>query len=158
VRKAISLFRSCSFDACPCGKAALCHEDVVKKAMPIAGEWETYEQIRKEGGITLQSAPAIWVRQAEKELGLIRTKDSKTHRILWWIHKRTNRGETSLHNRKTRSSPTSWNSSEWRCKTNHRKSRSTTSVRGGTISCQGGVSRQLLPLLPASRGLRICRN
>jgi hypothetical protein len=57
--------------------------DAVAKLTPATWPGKTYTQICKEGGITLQSAPAIWVRQAEKELGLLRRKDPKTHRILW---------------------------------------------------------------------------
>jgi hypothetical protein len=57
--------------------------DVVSRLTPASWPGKTYRQICREGGISLRSAPAIWVRQAEKELGLARTKDPKTHRILW---------------------------------------------------------------------------
>lgn len=57
--------------------------NVVAMLTPATWPGKTYRQICNEGDISLRSAPAIWVRQAEKELSLIRTKDPKTHRILW---------------------------------------------------------------------------
>jgi hypothetical protein len=59
--------------------------ETVARLTPTTTPGKSYTQIRKEGGITLKSAPTIWVRQAEKELGLIRTKELKTHRILWLL-------------------------------------------------------------------------
>lgn len=57
--------------------------DVVAKLTPTTWPGKTYSQICREGSISLRSAPALWVRQAENDLGLRRSKDPRTHRILW---------------------------------------------------------------------------
>mgnify|MGYP001029500883 CR=1 FL=1 len=51
---------------------------------PSAGEQgKTHSQICKEANLSLRSAPAFWVKQAEHDIGLIRRRDGKTHRMLW---------------------------------------------------------------------------
>jgi bifunctional DNA-binding transcriptional regulator/antitoxin component of YhaV-PrlF toxin-antitoxin module len=58
--------------------------DRVKEFTPSTGEpGKTYEQIRREGDIPLRTAPALWVKLAETELGLVRNRDKKSHRVLW---------------------------------------------------------------------------
>lgn len=67
-------------------RARLTYVEWVERLSPFIPEKEpgkTYQEICKQAGISHGSAPAIWVRQAEKDLGLVRTKDSKTHRTLW---------------------------------------------------------------------------
>jgi hypothetical protein len=61
--------------------------DIVNKVTPIAGEWKTYEQIRREGNIPIKTAPAYWVKLAEDDIGLIRKRDTRTNRILWALLK-----------------------------------------------------------------------
>jgi hypothetical protein len=46
----------------------------------------TYGEIRKHTGLVLKSAPAIWVKQAENDIGLVRARDHKTHEIVWSLH------------------------------------------------------------------------
>jgi bifunctional DNA-binding transcriptional regulator/antitoxin component of YhaV-PrlF toxin-antitoxin module len=59
---------------------------IIKKFTPPTNKpGKTYQQIRREGNIPLRSAPALWVRQAETDIGLIRKLNSKTRRILWTI-------------------------------------------------------------------------
>jgi len=50
---------------------------------PMGQQGKTYSQIRREANIPLKSAPALWVKQAERDIGLIRRRDPKTHRVLW---------------------------------------------------------------------------
>lgn len=58
--------------------------DRIHKFIPSANEdGKPFEEIRKEAGIPMLTAPALWVRLAEAELGLTRKRDQKTHRIIW---------------------------------------------------------------------------
>jgi len=58
--------------------------NAIRDFIPLVGEQgKTYSHIRKEADILLKSAPALWVKQAERDIGLIRKQDSKAHRILW---------------------------------------------------------------------------
>ena len=50
---------------------------------PVGQNGKTYSQIRKEANIPLKSAPALWVKQAERDIGLTRKRDPKTHQIHW---------------------------------------------------------------------------
>ncbi|HYW02285.1 MAG TPA: hypothetical protein VE862_12510 [Candidatus Acidoferrum sp.] len=45
---------------------------------------KTYRQICIEAGLDMKAAPAEWVHKAKKDIGLISTRDKKTHRILWF--------------------------------------------------------------------------
>jgi bifunctional DNA-binding transcriptional regulator/antitoxin component of YhaV-PrlF toxin-antitoxin module len=69
--------------------------DIVRKVAPIAEEWKTYEQIRREGNIPIKTAPAYWVKLAESDIGLVRKRDTKTNRILWGLAKGVKKDATS---------------------------------------------------------------
>ena len=59
---------------------------IVRKFTPsIHKPGKTYRQICKEGNIPLRSAPALWVKQAQIDIGLTRKMCLKTRRILWTI-------------------------------------------------------------------------
>jgi len=58
--------------------------NAIRELTPLITEnGKPYRQICKEANIPLKSAPALWVKQAERDIGLIRKRDSKTHRMLW---------------------------------------------------------------------------
>jgi hypothetical protein len=57
--------------------------EIVARLTPPTWPGKTYTQICREGGIGLRSAPVVWVREAEHDIGLKRTMDTKTHRVLW---------------------------------------------------------------------------
>lgn len=65
--------------------------DRVEKFTPTEENGKTYEQIRTEGNIPIRTAPALWVKLAETELGLLRKRHPKTHRILWSLNPQTSR-------------------------------------------------------------------
>jgi len=54
-----------------------------KHAPPVTGPWKAYAQIRREGGISLAAAPSVWVKLAEKEIGLKRARDPHSHQMMW---------------------------------------------------------------------------
>jgi hypothetical protein len=55
----------------------------IKAFTPQANPGKTYAQIRDQAGIPIKTAPSLWVRLAENDIGLKRSKDRKTHKILW---------------------------------------------------------------------------
>ena len=58
--------------------------NAIKELIPwITENGKTYGQICKEANLPLRSAPALWVRQAERDIGLTRKRDPKTRRIVW---------------------------------------------------------------------------
>jgi len=58
--------------------------NAIRGVIPLVGEQgKTYSHIRREANIRLKSAPALWVKQAERDIGLIRKRDPNTHRLLW---------------------------------------------------------------------------
>jgi bifunctional DNA-binding transcriptional regulator/antitoxin component of YhaV-PrlF toxin-antitoxin module len=65
-------------------KNRMTYDDWIRELTPWMTEnGKTYRQICEEANILLKSAPALWVKQAERDIGLIRKRDSKTHRMLW---------------------------------------------------------------------------
>jgi len=57
--------------------------DRIKPKIPTQAPGKTYSQICDEAKIHHRSAPALWVRQAEHDIGLVREPDKGTHRVLW---------------------------------------------------------------------------
>lgn len=68
----------------------------LKPFIPATGKGKPYEQIRKEAGLRILSAPAIWVKSGEAEFGLLRTKDRKTHKILWSLASEETQSYTTM--------------------------------------------------------------
>jgi hypothetical protein len=57
----------------------------ISKLMPRGGPGKTYAEICREAGIPHRSAPALWVRMAERDIGLVRNRDRVTRRVLWMM-------------------------------------------------------------------------
>jgi hypothetical protein len=71
---------------CKPAKAKLTYQEWLQKITPFIPTelpGKTCSQICLEAGVPLATAPAIWVKQAETDIGLERLPDPVSHRILW---------------------------------------------------------------------------
>jgi hypothetical protein len=58
--------------------------DKVERVTPLSTvAWKSYAQIRIDAKIPIRTAPALWVKMAESDIGLRHVKHPKLHLVMW---------------------------------------------------------------------------